>query len=45
MAVVTIRGTLGSGAPEVGNQIAETLHFDYVVRKIIAKVAKKIKWS
>jgi hypothetical protein len=45
MAIVTIRGTLGSGAPEIGNQIAERLHFDYVDREIIADVAKRIKWS
>ena len=45
MAIVTIRGTLGSGAPEIGNQIAERLHFDYVDREIIADVAQRIKWS
>ena len=45
MAIVTIRGTLGSGAPEIGNQIAERLHFDYVDREIIADVAKRNKWS
>jgi cytidylate kinase len=45
MAIVTIRGTLGSGAPEIGKQIAERLHFDYVDREIIADVAKRNKWS
>lgn len=45
MTIVTIRGTLGSGAPEIGNQIAERLHFDYVDREIIADVAKRINWS
>jgi cytidylate kinase len=44
VAIVTIRGTLGSGAPEIGNQIAERLNFDYVDREIIADVAQRIKW-
>lgn len=39
MPVVTIRGQLGSGAPEIGRLIAEKLHADYVDREIIAKVA------
>jgi len=45
MAVVTIRGQLGSGAPEIGKLIADRLLIDYVVREIIADVAKKINWS
>ena len=39
MSVVTIRGQLGSGAPEMGKLIADKLHADYVDREIIAKVA------
>ncbi len=39
MSVVTIRGQLGSGAPEIGRQVAERLHADYVDREIIARVA------
>ena len=39
MSVVTIRGRLGSGAPEVGKQVAEKLQADYVDREIIARVA------
>ncbi len=39
MALVTIRGQWGSGAPEVGKLIAERLQADFVDREIIAKVA------
>lgn len=39
MSIVTIRGQLGSGAPEIGRLIAEKLHVDYVDREIIAEVA------
>jgi cytidylate kinase len=42
MSVVTIRGQMGSGAPEIGKLIAERLHFDYVDREIIAGVAKHL---
>ena len=40
MCVVTIRGQLGSGAPEIGRLIADGLHADYADREIIAKVAE-----
>jgi cytidylate kinase len=42
MAVVTIRGKLGSGAPEVGKLIAERIQADYVDREIIAEVAARL---
>ena len=42
MSVVTIRGLLGSGAPEVGRQVADRLHADYVDREIIAEVAARL---
>ena len=42
MSVVTIRGQLGTGAPEVGKQIADRLHSDYVDREIIAEVAARL---
>jgi cytidylate kinase len=45
MSVITIRGQLGSGAPEIGKQAADRLHIDYVDREIISDVAKKLKWS
>jgi len=40
--VVTIRGQLGSGAPEIGRQVADILHADYVDREIIAEVAARL---
>ena len=43
MTVVTIRGQLGSGAPEVGKQVADRLHADYVDREIIAEVAARLQ--
>jgi cytidylate kinase len=43
MTVVTIRGQLGSGAPEVGKQVAGRLHADYVDREIIAEVAARLQ--
>ncbi len=42
MSVVTIRGPLGSGAPEIGREVAEKLHADYVDREIIAEVAARL---
>jgi cytidylate kinase len=42
MSVVTIRGQLGSGAPEVGKEVAARLHADYVDREIIAEVAVRL---
>ncbi len=45
MSVVTIRGQLGSGAPEIGKQVAERLNVDYIDREIIADVAKRLKQS
>ncbi len=42
MPLVTIRGQLGSGAPEIGKLIAEILHADYVDREVIAEVASRL---
>lgn len=42
MSVVTIRGRLGSGAPEIGRGVAHKLHVDYVDREIIAEVAARL---
>lgn len=39
MPVITIRGQLGSGAPEIGRLVADKLRADYVDREIIARVA------
>lgn len=43
MSVVTVRGQLGSGAPEVARQIADRLQVDYVDREIIAEVAARLQ--
>lgn len=45
MSVVTIRGQLGSGAPEIGRLVAERLKADYVDREIIAAVAERVQRS
>jgi cytidylate kinase len=42
MSIVTIRGELGSGAPEIGKQVAGKLNADYVDREIIAQVAAQV---
>ncbi len=42
MSLVTIRGQLGSGAPEAGRQIADRLQANYVDREIIAEVAARL---
>ncbi len=44
MSVITIRGQLGSGAPEIGKLVAANLDYDYVDREIIADVASRLKW-
>ena len=44
MAVVTIRGRLGSGAEEIGRLIADRLHADYVDRETIAEAAVRLRW-
>jgi cytidylate kinase len=42
MPVVTIRGRLGSGAPEVGKLVASQLHIDYIDRELINEVAARL---
>jgi cytidylate kinase len=42
MAIVTIRGKLGSGAPEIGKLVANKLHVDYIDREIIAEVDSRL---
>ena len=42
MPVITIRGKLGSGAPEIGKLVADKLQIDYIDREIIAKVAARL---
>ncbi|MFA5065821.1 MAG: cytidylate kinase-like family protein [Dehalococcoidia bacterium] len=45
MPLVTIRGQMGSGAPEIGKLVADLLKVDYVDREIIAEVAAAINRS
>ncbi len=42
MPVLTIRGHLGSGAPEIGKQVADRLGIHYVDREIIAAIAARL---
>jgi cytidylate kinase len=42
MPVITIRGKMGSGAPEIGKKVAERLHVDYIDREVIAAVATRL---
>jgi cytidylate kinase len=44
MPVITIRGQLGSGAPEIAKRVAERLHIDYVNGEIIAEIAARLKY-
>jgi cytidylate kinase len=43
MPVITIRGQMGSGAPEIGHQVARLIQGDYVDRQVIAGVAELLK--
>jgi cytidylate kinase len=42
MPVITIRGQLGSGVPEIAREIARLLPGDYVDREIIESIAKLV---
>ncbi len=42
MPVITIRGTMGSLAPDIGRLVAEKIGGDYVDREIIAHVAERL---
>ena len=42
MSLITIRGPLGSGSPDIGKLVANRLHIDYVDREIIAGVAARL---
>jgi CMP/dCMP kinase len=44
MSIITIRGQLGSGAPEIGKLIATNLNIDYVDREIIADIARQLNY-
>ena len=42
MAVITITGTTGSGAPEIGASVAQKINMDLVDRFILSAAAKEI---
>jgi cytidylate kinase len=42
MPVITIRGCLGSGAPQVGRRCAEILKLEYLDREIINHIAERL---
>jgi cytidylate kinase len=42
MPVITIRGKLGSGAPEIGKLLSQKLGWDYIDREILAQVASRL---
>jgi cytidylate kinase len=44
MPVLTIRGQMGSGAPEIGKLVADRLRIDYVDREIIAETAARLNY-
>ncbi len=43
MPVITIRGLTGSGASEIGREVARLIDGDYVDRQVIAEVAELLK--
>lgn len=43
MPVITIRGQMGSGATDIGRQVALLIQGDYVDRQVIAEVADLLK--
>lgn len=45
MTIITIRGQMGSLAPEIGKSIAQKLKMDYLDREIIAGVAERLRKS
>ena len=42
MAIVTINGQRGSGAPEIGMEVAERLRYAYVDRQVLGEAAKRL---
>lgn len=42
MPVVTIRGQMGSGAPEVGKEVARLIKGDYIDRQVLEEVARRV---
>jgi cytidylate kinase len=44
MPVITIRGQMGSGAPDIGRLVAAHFNIDYIDREIIADIASKLNY-
>lgn len=42
MTVITINGQIGAGGQEIGQEVAQRLHLDYVDRLILAEAAKRL---
>ena len=42
MSLITIRGPMGSGSPDIGRSVANRIHIDYIDREIIAGVAARL---
>ena len=42
MLLITVHGLLGSGAPDIGRQVADRIRVDYVDREILDNVALKL---
>ncbi len=42
MPVITIRGQMGSGAPEIGREVARLIHGDYVDRQVLEHIAQLV---
>lgn len=43
MSIVTIRGQRGSGAHQIGKNVARRLHYDYADREILSELARTLK--
>ena len=42
MAIVTINGQRGSGAPEIGMEVAARLSYTYLDRQVLGEAAKRL---
>ena len=42
MTIVTINGQRGSGAPEIGMEVARRLQYAYVDRQVLGEAAKRL---
>ena len=42
MTIITINGQSGSGAPEIGMEVARQLQYAYVDRQVLGEAAKRL---